>query len=50
MFNDNISTHKLPRETGVGYTPRASAGNRLTEKPFQGAADGMPGNKKMLWD
>jgi hypothetical protein len=50
IFNDDISTNKLPAETGVNYTPRSQAGHRLTEKPFQGAADGLPGNKRMLWD
>ena len=50
IFNDNIASPKLPSETGVNYTPRSQAGHTMTAKPFQGAADGLPGNAKMLWD
>jgi len=50
MFNDNIAKPMLPRETGVNYKPRANAGHTMTAKPFQGPADGLPGNSKLLWD
>ena len=55
MFNDNIAQPKLPRETGVNYTAASNAGHQSTESPFQGAANGLPGNApgagtKLLWD
>lgn len=39
----NAGSQKLPRESGVNYTPAKQAGHKLTEDPFQ-LADGFPGN------
>ena len=55
MFNDNIASPMLPRSTGVNYKPLNQAGHRITTAPFQGAANGLPGNApgagtKLAWD
>ena len=50
MFNDNIANPMLPRETGVNYTQRSNAGHTTRNPHFQGVADGMTGNIKLLWD
>jgi hypothetical protein len=36
---------------GVGYVPDSQAGHNMTStRPFQGTADGLPGNSKKLWN
>ena len=53
LWNDNIASQKLPKETGVNYTPRTQAGHGTeSDKPFATARDGFPGSsgKKLLWD
>ena len=47
MFN--ASSPPRPRETGVNYQPRSHVGNRVTDDPFEGWADGMPGDARKLW-
>jgi hypothetical protein len=47
MFN--ASNPPRPRETGVNYSPKSHVGNRVTDDPFQGNADGMPGSQRKLW-
>jgi len=56
LFNDNIASPKLPRETGVNYTPRSQAGHTVKNTPFEGDANGLAGSKsgygtaKLIWD
>jgi hypothetical protein len=35
---------------GVNYRNPADAGHTVTERPFQGSADGLPGSSKKLWN
>jgi hypothetical protein len=55
IFNDNIASPLMPRETGVNYTNRSNAGHKMTDSPFQGSANGLPGGAsgagtKLIWD
>lgn len=45
----NASNPALPRETGVNYKPLANAGHTVTDPPFAGTADGLPGDTRRLW-
>jgi hypothetical protein len=44
MFN--ASSPPRPREGGVNYQPHSHVGNRVTDDPFEGLADGMPGSAR----
>lgn len=56
IFNDNIASRPLQKETGVNYKPLSHAGHSLPDAPFAGPRDGYPGNtpgtgvKKLIWD
>lgn len=45
----NATTPQMEEGTGVGYVPNSQAGHRVKDDPFEGWADGMPGDSRQLW-
>ena len=43
------SPDPLPDHGGYNYSPKSDIGHTVTQKPFSGKADGLPGNSKKLW-
>jgi hypothetical protein len=45
----NATSPQMEEGAGYGYVPISQAGHTVKDDPFEGWADGMPGDSRKLW-